>query len=80
MPLDYKYAGEEKPRGRWRNRFLFLFTAGEGAGGYNATIIGFAPSKKTKIAFAIVAEHSGKAEFEAARITKLFLESIQGYI
>ncbi len=55
-------------------------TAGEGATGYNAILIGFAPVKKPKVAFAVVAEHSGKAEFEGARITKLFLESIQGYI
>jgi peptidoglycan glycosyltransferase len=55
-------------------------TAGHFATGYNAIIMGFAPSKKAKIAFAIVAEHSGKAEFEAARITKSFLESIRGYI
>jgi peptidoglycan glycosyltransferase len=55
-------------------------TAGHFATGYNAIIMGFAPSKKPKIAFAIVAEHSGKAEFEAARITKSFLESIRGYI
>jgi penicillin-binding protein A len=55
-------------------------TAGEGATGYDAILIGFVPVKKPKVAFAIVAEHSGKAEFEGARITKLFLESIQGYI
>ena len=55
-------------------------TAGEGATGYDAILIGFAPVKKPKVAFAVVVEHSGKAEFEGARITKLFLESIQGYI
>jgi penicillin-binding protein A len=55
-------------------------TAGEGATGYDAILIGFVPVKKPKVAFAVVAEHSGKAEFEGARITKLFLESIQGYI
>ncbi|MCI0415560.1 hypothetical protein L0222_22525 [bacterium] len=55
-------------------------TAGEGATGYDAILIGFAPTKSPKVAFAVVAEHSGKAEFEGARITKLFLESIQGYI
>lgn len=55
-------------------------TAGEGAKGYNAIIMGFAPVENPKVAFSIVAEHSGKAEFEAARITKLFLETIQGYI
>jgi peptidoglycan glycosyltransferase len=55
-------------------------TAGHFATGYNATIMGFVPSKNPKIAFAIVAEHSGKAEFEAARITKSFLESIRAYL
>ncbi len=55
-------------------------TAGDGATGYDAIIIGFAPVKNPKVAFSVVAEHSGKAEFEGARITKLFLESIQGYI
>jgi penicillin-binding protein A len=55
-------------------------TAGEGATGYNAIIIGFAPANNPKVAFSVFVEHSGKAEFEAARITKLFLESIQGYI
>jgi cell division protein FtsI/penicillin-binding protein 2 len=55
-------------------------TAGEGGNGYNAIIIGFAPAKNPRVAFSIFVEHSGKAEFEAARITKLFLESIQGYI
>jgi hypothetical protein len=32
------------------------------------------------VAFAVVLEHAGKAEFEGARVVKLFLESIQGYI
>jgi peptidoglycan glycosyltransferase len=55
-------------------------TAGEGGSGYNAILMGFAPVKKPKVAFAVVVEHSGKAEFEGARITRLFLESIQQYI
>ena len=55
-------------------------TAGEGADGYNAVVIGFGPVPNAKIAFAIILEHAGKAEFEGARVTKLFLESIQGYI
>jgi membrane peptidoglycan carboxypeptidase len=55
-------------------------TAGEGALGYTPFIIGFAPVNKPKVAFAVVVEHAGKAEFEGARITKLFLESIRGYI
>jgi cell division protein FtsI (penicillin-binding protein 3) len=55
-------------------------TAGKGATGYNAIVIGFGPVPNSKIAFAIFLEHAGKAEFEGARITRLFLESIQGYI
>lgn len=55
-------------------------TAGEGEAGYNAVVIGFGPVPSARIAFAIVLEHAGKAEFEGARVTKLFLESIQGYI
>ncbi len=55
-------------------------TAGEGSAGYNAFIIGFAPLNRPRVAFAVVAEHCGKAEFEGARITRLFLESIRGYI
>ena len=55
-------------------------TAGEGSKGYDAIMMGFAPVENPKIAFAIVVEHCGKAEFEGARITRLFLESIRGYI
>lgn len=55
-------------------------TAGEGTTAYNAIIIGFAPVPDPKIAFSIVLEHAGKAEFEGARVTKLLLESIKGYI
>lgn len=55
-------------------------TAGEGAVGYNALLIGFGPVPVPKIAFSIFIEHCGKAEFEGARITKLFLESVRNYI
>ena len=55
-------------------------TAGKAAQGYNSIIIGIAPTPDPKIAFSIFLEHAGKAEFEGARITKLFLESIRGYI
>ncbi len=55
-------------------------TAGKGANGYDPVIIGFGPVSNPKIAFAVFLEHAGKAEFEGARITRLFLESIQGYI
>lgn len=55
-------------------------TAGKGETGYNAVVIGFAPVPNPRIAFAIFLDHAGKAEFEGARVTKLFLESIRGYI
>ncbi len=55
-------------------------TAGKGASGYDPVVIGFGPVPNPKIAFAVFLEHAGKAEFEGARITRLFLESIQGYI
>jgi cell division protein FtsI/penicillin-binding protein 2 len=55
-------------------------TAGELEKGYNCDVIGFGPLPNPRIAFAIFLEHSGKAEFEGARVTKLFLESIKGYI
>jgi len=55
-------------------------TAGKGAVGYDAVVIGFGPVPNPRVAFAVFLEHAGKAEFEGARITRLFLESIQGYI
>ncbi|PWT88975.1 MAG: hypothetical protein C5B54_09705 [Acidobacteria bacterium] len=55
-------------------------TAGDATKGFNAIVVGFAPVPDPKIAFSIVLEHAGKAEFEGARVTKLFLESIKGYI
>ena len=53
-------------------------TAGKGAVGYDAVVIGFGPVPNPRVAFAVFLEHAGKAEFEGARITRLFLESIQG--
>jgi peptidoglycan glycosyltransferase len=55
-------------------------TAGEASKGYNAILIGFGPLPHPKIAFSVFLEHAGKAEWEGARVTKLFLESIQAYI
>jgi hypothetical protein len=55
-------------------------TAGDAAKGYNAILIGFGPLPKPKIAFSVFLDHAGKAEFEGARVVKLFLESIQAYI
>lgn len=75
------------PEGTGRRAALVSFpiamktgTAGKGAVGYDAVVIGFGPVSNPKIAFAVFLERAGKAEFEGARITRLFLESIQGYI
>ena len=53
-------------------------TSGTNPPGYDAIMIGFAPADNPRIAWGLVAEHAGKAEFEAARITKEFLERIKG--
>jgi hypothetical protein len=75
------------PEGTGRRAAVKMFpmaiktgTAGKGAVGYDAVVIGFGPIPKPRVAFAVILEHAGKAEFEGARITRLFLESIQGYI
>jgi penicillin-binding protein A len=52
-------------------------TAGERAEGYQAAIIAFAPVEQPKIAFALVAEESGPAEFAAAKIAHDFLAAIR---
>jgi cell division protein FtsI/penicillin-binding protein 2 len=77
----------KNPEGTGRRAELISFpmamktgTAGKGAVGYDAVVIGFGPVPNPKIAFAVFLERAGKAEFEGARITRLFLESIQGYI
>lgn len=53
-------------------------TAGVEARGYHAIVIGFAPVDNPKIAFALVAEESGPAEFAAAKIVHDFLTAIRG--
>lgn len=53
-------------------------TAGKKERGYQATIIAFAPVENPKIAFALVAEESGPAEFAAAKIAHDFLTAIRG--
>lgn len=52
-------------------------TSGTSPPGYDALLIGFAPADNPRIAWGLIAEHAGKAEFEAARITKEFLERIK---
>lgn len=53
-------------------------TAGKQERGYHAVVIGFAPVDHPKIAFALVAEESGPAEFAAAKIVHDFLTAIRG--
>lgn len=53
-------------------------TAGKEERGYHAVVIGFAPVENPKIAFALVAEESGSAEFAAAKIVHDFLTAIRG--
>jgi beta-lactamase class D len=53
-------------------------TAGKEEHGYHAIVIGFAPADHPKIAFALVAEASGPAEFAAAKIAHDFLTAIRG--
>ncbi len=50
-------------------------TAGDPSRGLDAWMIGFAPYDDPDIAFALVAEHAGKAELAGARIAKKFLKS-----
>jgi penicillin-binding protein A len=48
-------------------------TAGKRADGYQAVIMAFAPAESPKIAFGIVAENAGPAEFAGAKIAHDFL-------
>ncbi len=55
-------------------------TSGENPPGYDALVIGFAPASSPSIAWAVVAEHAGKAEWEGARITREFLLRVKGLL
>ena len=52
-------------------------TAGERKSGYQAVIMAFAPVDSPKIAFGIIAEDAGPAEFAGAKIAHDFLEQIR---
>jgi cell division protein FtsI/penicillin-binding protein 2 len=52
-------------------------TAGERAEGFHALVVGFAPVESPRIAFALIAESSGPAEFAAAKITRDFLVAVK---
>lgn len=53
-------------------------TAGKREAGYNAVIVAFAPIDHPMIAFGLVAEDAGPAEFAGAKIARDFLVAIQG--
>lgn len=52
-------------------------TAGERKSGYQAVIMAFAPVDSPKIAFGIIAEDAGPAEFAGAKIAHDFMEQIR---
>jgi peptidoglycan glycosyltransferase len=51
-------------------------TAGERKAGLNALILAFAPVQSPRIAFAVIAEDAGPAEFAGAKIAHDFLEGM----
>lgn len=53
-------------------------TAGERKGGLEALIMAFSPVDKPKIAFAVIAENAGPAEYAGAQIAHDFLVKIRG--
>jgi peptidoglycan glycosyltransferase len=53
-------------------------TAGERKSGLEAVILAFAPVESPKIAFGVIAEDAGPAEFAGAKIAHDFLETMQG--
>jgi cell division protein FtsI/penicillin-binding protein 2 len=52
-------------------------TAGERKSGYEAVIMAFAPVDSPRIAFGIIAEDAGPAEFAGAKIAHDFMEQIR---
>ena len=52
-------------------------TAGERKSGLEAVILAFAPAESPKIAFGVIAEDAGPAEFAGAKIAHDFLEAMQ---
>jgi cell division protein FtsI/penicillin-binding protein 2 len=52
-------------------------TAGRRDEGYHAVIIAFAPVEQPRIAFALIAEDAGPAEYAGAKIAHDFLQGVQ---
>ena len=46
-------------------------------GGLQALIVGFAPAESPKIAFGMIAEDAGPAEYAGAKIVRDFLETMR---
>lgn len=55
-------------------------TAGQREDGFNALLIGFAPVENPKIAFALIAENAGPAEFAAAKIAHDFVSAVAPHL
>ena len=55
-------------------------TSGESPPGLDGLVIGYAPARHPALAWAVVAEAAGKAEWEAARITRDLLSRIQNQL
>lgn len=51
-------------------------TAGQRANGFNSLIMAFAPADDPKIAFALIAEDAGPAEFAAAKVAHDFVAAV----
>jgi cell division protein FtsI/penicillin-binding protein 2 len=51
-------------------------TAGTREAGYDAIVIALAPAEQPKVAFALVLENAGSAEFAAAKVAHDFVASI----
>jgi cell division protein FtsI/penicillin-binding protein 2 len=52
-------------------------TAGSREQGYDALVIGFAPADHPAIAFALIAENAGAAEFAAAKVAHDFIDGLR---
>lgn len=61
----------------WTSLAMKTGTAGERDRGYNAVIMAFAPAESPRIAFGIIAENAGPAEYAGARIARDFVDAIR---
>ncbi len=61
----------------WTSLAMKTGTAGERDRGYNAVIMAFAPAESPRIAFGIIAENAGPAEYAGAKIARDFVDAIR---